>query len=211
VASSDVKQPYVIKDEKGSPLFAFDTTGEITEPTRNGPILLMTRTELIQMDAAGNIQRHALSQFPDTVITREWIMSWAYTLRNVLIPGGLLLCGGGTFALRLLGGLLLAAIGLALNSAFHGGLQFQALLRLALVSMTGPVLLETILSLVGVNTACWGFFVTSLLSLGYMAFAVKAATAVVPQGFPISPDSQRPPPLPGQPPQKPADFDERFP
>jgi hypothetical protein len=213
VASSDVKQPYVIKDEQGKPVFVFDTTGEVTQPDRNGPMLVMTRTELIQMDSMGNVQRHPLSQIPDMVIDRQWLMSWVYVARNMLIPGGLACCGGGTFGLRLLLALGLAAIGLALNSGFHGGLSFQALIRLSVVSMAGPVLVETILWLVGIHTGCWGLPVFTAAAFGYLVFAVKVGAQVVkaavaytnlPPGMPPLPrEGDRPP---GQ-----GDADEQFP
>jgi tetrahydromethanopterin S-methyltransferase subunit E len=157
----------------------------------------------------GTVQRHPLTQFPDAVVDQQRLISWANLARNATIPAGLVCCGTGAFAWRLLLAVILAAIGLGLNSAFHGGLTFKPLMRLAVVSMAGPVFLETILELVGVNTACWGFVVFTLLALGYMVFAVKAAAEVV---KPAGAASQMPPgmpPLPGQ--QPPTGFDERFP
>ena len=211
VASSDAKQPYILKDEHGKPVFVFDTTGEVKEPSVSGPMLLMTGTELIQIDARGTVQRHPLNQFPDAVVDQQWLMSWAYLARNALIPAGLVCCGAGTFGLRLLLAVIFAAIGLGLNSAFHGGLTFKPLMRLAVVSMTGPVLLETILNLVGVSTSCWGFVVFTLLAFGYMVFAVKAAAEVVKPAGAVSQMPPGMPPLPGQGQQPPAGFDERFP
>src|SRR5206468_1472605 len=57
VASSDVEQPYVLKDDQGRPLFVFDTTGKVTQPSINGPMLVMTGTELLQAEANGSVQR----------------------------------------------------------------------------------------------------------------------------------------------------------
>ena len=47
--SSDVPQPYIMRESDGTAVFVLDTTGEITDPTKVGAQLLLTRTELIQV------------------------------------------------------------------------------------------------------------------------------------------------------------------
>lgn len=214
IASSDVPQPYIMKDEKGHAVFVLDTTGQITEPPA-GARLLLTRTEIVQVDGMGNTQRRPLSAFPDMVIDQQWLLGWAHTGRNLLIPTGMVCCVGATEAWRLVFALLLAAIGLALNKAFGGGLSYAALLRLAIVSMTGPIFLDTLLMVLGIPLGCWEPFLSLALTFGYMVFAVKAGAEIVKPAAPVGltqwPPGMPPPPLPPQSPNPPTDFDQRFP
>ena len=200
VASSEVPQPYVMKDARGTAIFVLDTTGTTTNPADAGAPLLITRTELIQNNGSGMVQRNPLGTLPDVTLSRTTIPGFLRTARNAMIPGGLVCCGDLVVGGRILLALLFAAIGLAFNSAFHAGLTYKALLRLSIVSMTAPVLFDTLLSLCGVPFICllWAFL--QLLPLGYLAYAVKVAAEVIPQPQPTYPGTVPPPPPPNLPP-----------
>jgi hypothetical protein len=197
VASSDVPQPYVMKGDRGEPLFVLDTTGTITNPSDAGALLLLTRTELIQDNGGGRMQRHQLRDLPDMTLNRDSILGFMRFGRNALIPAGLLCCADWSFVWRLLAALGFAAVGLAFNGAFHGGLKYKALIRLSIVSMSGPVLLDTLLYVCGVPAMCFVWPLLQILTLVYLAYAVKVAAEVVPQQT-LPSAYGAPPPLPPQ-------------
>ncbi|HEY4329046.1 MAG TPA: DUF1189 family protein [Phycisphaerae bacterium] len=221
VASSDVPQPYMLKDDRGKVVFVLDTTGKIKEPKDAGTDLLVTQTELVQQDSMGIVQRRPLSAFPDMTIDKDWILSWLHLGRKLVIPAGLTACGGFSLGYRLVLALLMAAIGLPLNKAFGGGLQYAALMRLAIVSMTGPVILDSLFWIFHVPDQCWGWFLIQGLTFGYFVYAIKAASEVVKplqvsssalEG--IDPSSNQAPPPEGPPPlppENPKGFDDQFP
>ncbi len=205
IASGAVEQPYIMKDDRGRPIFVFDTTGTVNKPSDVGARLLITQTEMVQEDRPGTLQRRRLSDLPirDISINQNTVLAWVHTVRNWLIPAGMIFLGLFSFVVRLLGAVLLAAMGLALNAAFGAKLTYPALLRLAIVSMTGPLLIDTLTWLFDLNIGCWKHPALWALTLTYFILAIKLATDASQRlaGFPVdsvSPYHQpdNPPPLP---------------
>lgn len=186
--SSPVPQPYVFS-VKGSPLFVLDTTGEIKRPGEKGAPLLITETEFIQ-EQPGSTRNESLAAFPDMTVDSAKAMSFMRTVRNWLIPLGFPLLFAFSIVYRLLAALIVAAIGLAIAAGFRAQLSFPALLRLAIVSFTPVLLLDTVFLLAGVPTACWSWIVFPLVTLGYFTYGVKVAadlTREAPPAFPVQP------------------------
>jgi len=202
-ATSDCQQPYIWNDPEGKPYFVFDTTGKVTKPSEVHAQMLMTSTEIVQENAFGQENRNALKEFPDTTINTAWFVSWFRLARNLMIPVGAPLMVLFSLAWRLLFALLLAAIGKGMCSAFRIWLPFPMLMRLAIVCMTGSILLDTLLWLANLPFVCgFSWFLQMLLTVGYMIFAINAIAKKWP-GINLRrptatarPSAATPPPLP---------------
>jgi Protein of unknown function (DUF1189) len=193
--SSDVAQPYIMKDDRGQPVFVLDTTGKVTDPRDMHARLLITKTEMVQ-DNGGVIQRRSLAGFPDVTVDQAFLISWMKVGRNCLMPVVWPVFSLFSFAVHLLLTLLFGAIGLGFSSAFGAGLGFAAAMRIAAVAATGPMLLDLILNLTHVPGACAWWLLLTLLTLAYAAYGVKKVADLTRQGqgFPVAPAI--PPPLP---------------
>jgi hypothetical protein len=173
VASSDVAQPYMLWNNQ-APLFIFDTQWEPKEHTRLQAPMVMTATDLYENDGRGNIRRYTLKNLPiaNSTISKSWLLSWGSTIRNYMLPVGMVLLGGVAYVFRLLLALIFAALGLLIIRSRETGISFKVCLRLAVVSMTGPIFLSTMLELsgYGMSLLMWG--VTLVLTLVYMMHAL---------------------------------------
>jgi hypothetical protein len=200
VASSPVAQPYVMNDSEGNPVFVFDTTGAVQSPKDRGARILVTASEIVQVNTLGFEERRSLRAAPDMTVDAAWILRGIRAVRNLLLPIGLVVFTLGSLAVRLLAALVLALLGLAFNAAAGGRLGFAALFRLAVVAMTTSILLDTVAALFRLPIGCFRFVLFPVISLGYMAFAVWTAASESRTALPV------PAPPPG-----PADNDPLFP
>jgi hypothetical protein len=184
--SSPVPQPYVYRVQ-GEPLFVLDTTGTVKRPGEKGAQILITDKELIQEQGVGarSLSRSPLAGMPDVTLDQAFLINAMRTVRNWLIPLGLPLMVIFSIVYRLLCALLYAVIGLALSAAFSARLRFPVLLRLAIAAMIPVLLLDTILTLAALN-GCWTWLVYPVLTLVYLAYAVKTAAAVAPPAAPAT-------------------------
>lgn len=202
IASSPVAQPYIMHDSHGNAVFVLDTTGATTSPAAHKAMFMVTETEYVQDDGRGMVRRNPLKAFPDGTYDKARIEGWARVVRNLFIPVGVpamaLMSGVGRFIYAL----LLAALGLAFNAGFGGKLNYAALLRLAIISMTGPMLINTAMIVAGLNFGCVELPISIILTIGYLIFGVKVnADATRPvMGFPVQMGtSEVPPPEGNQP------------
>jgi len=190
IASSPVKQPYIVTDDRGRAFFVIDTTGATKMPSDVGAQMLLTQTELIQ-DQGGRVQIHSLKDCPDMTIDSSTAMWWFATVRNLIIPVLWPTFWVFSLAYRLILALLFAAIGLGFAKMFGGKISYAALLRLAIVSMTTSLILGTIFWMVpAVDIGCFGWFIGHLICLGYLLFAVKVNSDVMRDpatAFPVEP------------------------
>jgi hypothetical protein len=171
--SSPVRQPYLIRDQRGTPVMVLDTTGRTTNPTELGARILFTETTMVQVEASGRVQTTPLAAFPDMDINADWAIDKLYLLRNLIFPVLYPLTVAATIVWRLLAALLLALFGLILAKPLGAELSFGGLMRLAMVSMTTVMLLDTLFGFIPLNIFCFSFVLYPAISLGYMAYAVK--------------------------------------
>jgi hypothetical protein len=113
------------------------------------------------------------------------IAGWADTTSHWLAVGLLPIVLIGCMIFRLLQALLYGAINLAFGAMFGANLSYASAMRLAIISVTPIILIDTIFDLTGVDIPFW-WFAGILISLVYMAVAVYAnRTPLPPQGFPV--------------------------
>jgi hypothetical protein len=210
--SSPVEQPYIMKDNAGHPIFVLDTTGAIKRPSDVGAKLLLAQTELVQEEGRGSLKTTPLAGFPDWYVDQTSILGYLKAVRNLFIPVGLVIMLLITLIYRLICILLIAALGLAFASANRIQLSYAALLRLAAVGLTAPLLISTIFwMLPSLNMGCLAWIGGQLLifaiAAGYVAYGVKVTAAITREAhaFPVDLSPPSPPLMPPspEPPQDP--------
>jgi hypothetical protein len=197
--SSPVPQPHIFRDENGKPIAVLDTTGTVRNPSDVGVRILITATEYID-ESRGVRQVRSLSGFPDMTLDETSAMGWLRLIRNLMLPVMFPLFWAFSLAWRLLVALLFAAIGLGIASAYKARISYAGLLRLAAVSMTSVVFLDTIFWLFSVPTGCWTWFLYPVISLGYMTYGIHVTAPLAPRPvaatFALEPNQPLYPPPP---------------
>ena len=164
VAFVDVQQPYVIRDADGGVVAVLDTreTGDPMSPA--SPIVLTRHAVVFQTE--GKTRITPLDQLPDMTIDAEGIHG-ALALFGMAIIAG-------TFMYRAL--LTLAYGSIVRRSAARAGtiLSYPAAMRIAAVSITPVIFVNTALSLVGNPMPLWPFW-RFALTLTYLRFGALAA------------------------------------
>jgi hypothetical protein len=173
VASSNIKEPYAL-GRWDRPMFVFDPQWDPSLPWTTRAPMVMTQTELIRDYGNGTFKRYPLSSFPDMTLDRERILSWLRTIRNFMIPGGMLVLGGFSLVYRLLLALVFAAIAGVLNNSMQAGLSYRALVRLAVISMTGPLYVDALLWIMGWGGTALCLLLNAALTFVYLGYAVYA-------------------------------------
>ena len=193
--SSPVAQPYIISDERGRPVFVLDTTGKIRTPSEVGARMLLTETTMVQEERPGVIKTNPLSGIPDMSVDSAWLISWMKLARNCLLPVGYPAIVVLSMLWRLLVALVLALFGMILIKPMGAVLSFGALMRLAILSMTSVMLLDTLVGLTSIPLGCFSWLLYPAISLGYMTYAVKVNGDLTRAGqpaFPVDFPSQPP-------------------
>lgn len=198
-ASSPVEQPYVVKDTAGRAIFVMDTTGQYKAPSDvpGGTQLLLTDTDLIQVDASGRVQTTPVKIFGDMKVDKDWFISWIETFRNLLLPVGWPVTFLFFWAYRLVMALVFAALGLLIAMGFGAKLSYGTLLRLTMMAMVADVYIGMIERLTNFDIGCAGWFVGHALSLGYLVYAIKVNASLQNEGrskFPMEPAPVEGPP-----------------
>ncbi|HEV8606567.1 MAG TPA: DUF1189 family protein [Tepidisphaeraceae bacterium] len=208
VVSSPVPQPHYLSEPKsGKTLFILDTTGQITQlPPGNEPMILLTKTEIIYRN-----QRETrvieLSKDLDFYIDRAKLQGWMdWAVGKFVLfffPLALLF----SFIFRIITTLIYAVVGLIFNSIYQKNLSFGALMRLAAVSTSAVIYIDTVFDLIGHTPRFWtllGFALTCV----YVSLAVRwaDARALPPSPYapiPYPPGPYAAPPAPYSPPPPP--------
>ncbi|HXX56994.1 MAG TPA: DUF1189 domain-containing protein [Thermodesulfovibrionales bacterium] len=172
--SVDKPMPYVIKDpESNAPLAIIDTTGQVTSLKGSPAIALLTKRELIIRRGPTETWPYDLSEIENLVIDRsrmyDWMETFVGTFAYVLYPLALL----SSFLFRTILALCLAVSGMFFARRLKVSLGYRACLSLAIVSMTPTILLNTLHTYLGMRIPL-SWLISTLISLGYLYFAVKA-------------------------------------
>ncbi len=166
--------PYFLGDpDTGAVVAIIDTTGEITDLEGADERVLLTKNKLILRKNKMETRGYDLSQINDLKLTREKIRSWLDTARKWLPFALYPFCWFGSFVYRIAQSLIYAVIGLIFVSVLKAGLQYQALIRLSVIAITPPVILETIRDLVGRKIPFWSLL-CFLIAMGFLFFGMRA-------------------------------------
>jgi hypothetical protein len=176
--SSPVGQPYVIQDPKGGKPFAvIDTTGTVNSMDDTNAMILLTDHKLwMRQDQGGNsnaVRQYDLSKVKYFYVDKARITGWMDVLGRFLAIGLLPFAFVFSLIWRVLQALIYGAINLGLGSGFRASLNYADAVRLAVLSVTPVILLDTVLWIVGVTIPFWGLLGIGI-SLLYMVMAVRA-------------------------------------
>jgi hypothetical protein len=186
VVSSPAPQPYYMREpESGKTFFILDTTGQVTElPPGNDPMILLTKTELIYRN-----QRETkiveLAKDLDFYIDRDklqgWMDWWAGKFAFIMFPLVLI----GSFIFRIVTTLIYAIVGLIFNAIYQKNLTFGTLMRLAAVSTSAVIYIDTVFDVTGQRIPFWGLIGFALTCV-YVSMAVRWAEprAMSPSPYP---------------------------
>jgi len=175
-ATTDVETPYVIKDpETWAPIIIIDTTGLTTSIEGTDARILITKDSLIMKQSSSETRTIKLSEFEGLVVNKTVVRSWAEAFRQwfiiFLYPIVLL----GSYAYRLIQALLYALIGKIFTKNLVSPPEYQALLSLALVSITPVILINTVYNYLDITIPFW-WFLCFIAAMAYLFFAIRSFT-----------------------------------
>ena len=213
VVSIKEPEPYIVRDPKTRrALIYVDTTNRFDRPEAAQAVALLGRSTL-EVRQPNKTEVHDLSRvdylYVDSATVRRWVDALPRLYAFFALPGALV----WSLVWGLVRMLAYGLIGMMFASMFNAQLDFAALLRLSAVAMTPGMAIDTLSWLAGmppVLPCCGWSFIIGAITVGYVAFAVKAnAAPVVPPrdygqpqyGFPgAAPAGYMPAPPPGNPP-----------
>lgn len=184
--SSPLPQPYIYKWDKGE--LIIDTTGKYTSLAQvpkgeeMESLFIVTKTQIIshrnrlgvpedetkpmlKLDSFVANQEN-LSRWTNAIVEWAWVVFYPVILLLFFVMEAVVL-------------LLYALTGLLLSEISHKGLDFLAVLRLAVISHIPALVAGTILSIWGMHSG-WFTLGLILLSLAYLFFAVNAQEKAAP-------------------------------
>jgi hypothetical protein len=172
--STDVPTPYFIKDPQNDNVLAIiDITGEFTSLEDSEAKALLTKNQLIVKKNERETRMYDLSAVESFAIDKHtverwlaWSKSW---LALLFYPFAVLFA----YVYRIVQALFYGAIGLLFAKGLNTTLGYQTSVRLAVISVTPVILLDTARSLLERTIPFW-WLICFLIALGYLFFAVKA-------------------------------------
>jgi energy-coupling factor transporter transmembrane protein EcfT len=187
--TSPVEQPYFIKDKKsGKTMAVIDTTGTINTMDDTDAVVLITDHKIWSRQSNNNeIKQYDLSKVNYFYLDKAKLIGWMDTLSHCLAIGLLPIVLIGELIFRLIQVLIYGAINLAFGSMFGANLTYAAAMRLAVVSVTPIIFIDTVLWAGGWSIPFWTLLGIGI-SLLYMAMAVRANANANPpptSGFPV--------------------------
>jgi hypothetical protein len=176
LVSIDEPQPYFIKAPDSNEVIAIiDTTGKIRSIEDTKAFCLLTKNSLIMKQSEFETRTYDLSQVKSFTLNSSGIMKFLHIIKKILViilyPVALL----GSYIFRIIQALIYAAIGLLFASICKVSLKYDALLRLAVVSMTPCMIIKTIFGLAGVHIPL-AFLLFFLVTLAYLFFGVRVCS-----------------------------------
>ncbi len=181
-ASIDEEQPYIILNPKdNTDLIIIETTDSITSLSDSTVMGLLTETEFIVQGAPDRPAKINLSDFDDLVITQEKLNYWMeYSKWYALgaFPFALLFW----FAYRIIQALIYALIGMIFAQILNVRMEYQTLLRLAVIAVTPAVIINMIINVLDFYIPLWSLICLAT-AMVYLFFAVKVNSMPPPDQF----------------------------
>lgn len=174
VLSVDAPMPYIIDDsDTGKPQIIIDTSGKYTNLDQTTAQVLVTKTGFLVRQNNDTVKSVTFQKSTNLDITQANLDKWLgevvkYTSVSIY-PVAVI----ASYIYRILQTILYAAIGcLILDLFVKSKLQYRTVLRLSVMSVTPPIIISTILSIIGVAFPFeWLFYF--VLAMGYLTFALR--------------------------------------
>ena len=174
IVAIGAEMPYEIVDPAtGKVIIILDTTGQVTSLMGSEAHVLLTRTDLLTRNSAGEVGTTHLAFIPAIRLDRERVMSWLRMLKRFLTLFLYVLAVAFYSISYGLLTLLIAVVGLIYVEIMHWDLSYRVTVRLTAVAMTPPILLDAVSEIPGSPLSTWfPWYAFALLSLAYSLFAV---------------------------------------
>ena len=177
VVSSPAPQPYYMREtESGKTFFILDTTGQVTElPPGDDPMILLTKTEVFirnQRETKIVELKKDLDFYVDREKLQGW-MDWVAGKFGFIFYLPVLI---GSLIFRMITTLMYAVVGLVFNAMYKKNLSFGALMRLAAVSTSAVIYIDTVFDITGKHIPHWNLLGFALTCV-YVSLAVRWAEA----------------------------------
>lgn len=187
--STTVAQPYYIIDpETEQALVAIDTTGTLTSLNDTKAQVLITKTGVLTRSINNETYTFDFGTVQDITLEQATIAGWLNRMRSFIIPVVYPFAVLGAFAYRALEAILYAAIGTLFVLWNNAKMPYQAVVRLAVVSLTPSIVGSAILLFLGITVPFGGLFFF-LIAVGYLFFGIKVC---VQSGPPTTPEDYYP-------------------
>lgn len=186
-ASADVPQPHFIREPKEDKVIAvIDTTGTITSLDQTEALVLVTRTAGIMRNSKVETRTFQFAEIKNFTLDQAMLTTWMEAIRRFTVPVLYPLALLGSFSSRIVQTLIYALIGMLLAKWSRTRRPYLSLVRLSVVALTPPIIVETIVLAGGgrLPHAGWVYFVAAM---AYLFFGIRAAREETPASAPQPP------------------------
>jgi hypothetical protein len=193
--STNVQTPYFIpmppdaasRTSTAKYLAVIDLTGEYRSLEDVSADMLLTKHSLIVRNRPSEIRTYDLSGVESFSVDSARIRGWLDAFRVFIGPGFYLLVLVFSFLYRSVQVALYAGVGTLFARSLNVALDYSALMRLAAVAVTPPMILNEIVDLTQPHIPMWSLLCLGM-AMGYLYFGVKANAPAAPGvAFPAAP------------------------
>jgi len=171
-ASTNVPQPYFIKDPKSGETLALIDTRDNSEAGNTSVPLVLTETKFVTNKSASETRIYDLSSVGNFSVDQTRVEGWLGIARQWFFPEFYPLAILFSFIFREIQLLIYALIGLLFARMLNANLDYQTLMRLAAISITPVLVLNLLFEFLPVRIPGW-LLLGIVIELGYLFFAVK--------------------------------------
>jgi len=173
--SIDAPVPYYIIDtQSGEQIAAIDTSGQTTSIDQTRAFMLLTKKNLIMRQRhRAETRTYDLSDIKSFTLDRDSVMSWVQAFKKWFALAAYPFAVAGSFVYRVVQVLIYALIGMLFASILKTTLDYDALVRLSVISITPVVALNTLRRLLDVHVPMT-WLISFVIAMIYLFIAVKA-------------------------------------
>lgn len=186
--STNVETPYFIPipsdpanrvSETSKYLAVIDLTGKYKSLEDVNTDLLLTKHSLIVRNRPAEVRTYDLSGVESFSVDSARIHGWLDSFRFLVGPGFYVLVLLFSFLYRAVQVALYAGVGTLFARSMNAALEYPALMRLAAVAVTPPMVLNEVVDLTPIHIPLWSLICLGM-AMGYLYFGVKANTGPAP-------------------------------
>lgn len=171
-ASTNVPEPYFIKNPKTGETLAIIDTRDNSEAGNTSVPLVLTETKLVTNKSATETRIYDLSSVGNFSVDQTRVEGWLGIARHWFFPALYPLAILFSFIFRAIQLLIYALIGLLFARMLNANLDYKTLMRLAAISITPVLVLNLLFEFLPVRIPGW-LLLGIVIELGYLFFAVK--------------------------------------
>lgn len=171
-ASTNVPEPYFIKNLKTGETLAIIDTRDNSEAGNTSVPLVLTETKLVTNNSASQTRIYDLSSVGNFSVDQARAEGWLGIARQWFFPALYPLAILFSFIFRAIQLLIYALIGLVFARTLNANLDYKTLMRLAAIAITPVLVLNLLFEFLPVRIPGW-LVLGIVIELGYLYFAVK--------------------------------------